>query len=42
MFNVKWSYPIKSPYISLTIAPRGLECEKKLIGSDDLGIFSNG
>ena len=27
MFNVKWDYPIKRPYISLIIATRGSKCE---------------
>ena len=27
MFNVKWGYAIRRPYISLTIAPTGLGCE---------------
>ena len=30
MFNVKWGYPIKRPYVSFTIAPRGLGCENNL------------
>ena len=30
MFNVKWGYPIKRPYISLTSAPKGLGCENNL------------
>ena len=30
MFNAKWGYPIKRPYIALTIAPRGLGCENNL------------
>ena len=30
MFNVKWGYPIKTPYISLIIATQGLECENNL------------
>ena len=30
MFNVKWGYPIKKPYISPNIAPGGLECENNL------------
>ena len=32
MFNVKWGYPIKRSYISLTIAPRDLGCEKQFVG----------
>ena len=31
MFNVKWGYPIKRPYIFLTIALRGLGCENHLL-----------
>ena len=30
MFYVKWGYPIKKPYISINIGPRGSECENNL------------
>ena len=31
MFNVIWGYPIKRPYISPNIAPRGSECENNML-----------
>ena len=30
MFNVKWGYSIKRPYVSPNIALRGSECENNL------------